>query len=63
MSMNSFQLKGGGWYVTDYGKKNGGASPSKGESHSQGDGAADKGAAKPSDSPASKPAKEPQAKA
>ncbi|MDR1297043.1 MAG: zinc ribbon domain-containing protein [Deltaproteobacteria bacterium] len=22
MSMNSFQLKGGGWYVTDYARKN-----------------------------------------
>ncbi len=24
ISLNSFQLKGSGWYVTDYGKSNGG---------------------------------------
>lgn len=29
MSMNSFQLKGSGWYVTDYAGKNGQAAPKK----------------------------------
>ncbi|MDR1546925.1 MAG: zinc ribbon domain-containing protein [Deltaproteobacteria bacterium] len=29
MSMNSFQLKGGGWYVTDYAKKPGASAPAK----------------------------------
>lgn len=36
MSNTSFQLKGSGWYVTDYGKSGGGGSKSK---ESEGDGA------------------------
>lgn len=31
MSMNSFQLKGNGWYVTDYAGKNTQATPKKDE--------------------------------
>lgn len=42
MSMNTFHLKGSGWYVTDYAGKTGG-----GESKSGSAGGASKGEAKP----------------
>ena len=44
MSMNSFQLKGGGWYVTDYARKSDQGAP------------AAKSEAKTAESPASAPA-------
>ena len=34
VSAPAFQFKGSGWYVTDYGKGNGGGKPSKGDSDS-----------------------------
>ena len=48
MSMNSFQLKGNGWYVTDYAGKNGQSTPKKegGEAAS-----CDKASAEKSESP------------
>jgi putative FmdB family regulatory protein len=35
VSRSSFQLKGGGWYVTDYAKKGSGSSDSGGKSESK----------------------------
>ncbi|WP_399678955.1 FmdB family zinc ribbon protein [Xenophilus sp.] len=58
-----FQLKGSGWYVTDFrdngsGNKGGGSKPAEG-----GDGKAADGAAKPADAPAAAPAPAPAAPA
>ncbi|MDR2456164.1 MAG: zinc ribbon domain-containing protein [Deltaproteobacteria bacterium] len=58
MSMNSFQLKGGGWYVTDYANKKSDPAP-KAASPAAGESADKKAAPKAADpAPAAKPAKE-----
>jgi hypothetical protein len=58
MSMNSFQLKGGGWYVTDYANKKTDAPP-KAATPAAGDNADKKAASKAADpAPAAAPAKE-----
>jgi predicted nucleic acid-binding Zn ribbon protein len=56
MSMNSFQLKGGGWYVTDYAKKGDKVAP-KTEAKTESAAPAAAGGEKPADKPA-KPAAE-----
>lgn len=43
VSVSSFQLKGGGWYVTDYGKGNSGSRTSRESSDSAGSKASKKG--------------------
>jgi putative FmdB family regulatory protein len=58
LSASSFQLKGSGWYVTDYPKKSEPSSRASAESSSNG---GDKKASKPAkkaESPATKPAKD-----
>ena len=37
LSVSSFQLKGSGWYATDYAKKSGASSPPRAESSSDGE--------------------------
>ena len=55
MSRTSFQLKGTGWYSTDYKKKSAPAAPvSSGSGGASGDSAAAKDGGKSSDSPAAK---------
>ena len=55
MSMNSFQLKGSGWYVTDYtGRKN--DAPPKAEGAETAGAQADQPAAKTAEAKADKPA-------
>jgi putative FmdB family regulatory protein len=58
MSMNSFQLKGGGWYVTDYAnKKSEGHSAAKIDTAPKGEVPAPAKASEKTESPAAKPAK------
>ncbi len=62
MSNTAFQLKGTGWYVTDYGKKGSGAAPSEGASESTSSSDASDGAKSSETKSESKPKKKSKGK-
>ena len=55
MSQTNFKLKGGGWYVTDYGSKEAAPAKESGESSPSSPAAAEKTKAEPTSAPKSAP--------